>query len=189
MARKSVSSQLVFFSAHARFGLFMIDQSQRDPRVNPTHQSSCAWLHQWQQPDNHWPIDPREMRLCFWISNFETHSKESYREYFLWSCPHVNATKPLWWWSQHWFRQWLDVVRQQAITWTSADQVLWRHMASLAIGHNELMTGYVTTMNAQYKTLCICYAIYSLRICETMIFIYLLHKLLTITLRPIKWSL
>ena len=38
--------------------------------------------------------------------------------------------------SQHWFRQWLGAVRQQAITWTSVDQDLQRHMASL--GPNEL---------------------------------------------------
>ena len=35
-----------------------------------------------------------------------------------------------------WFRQWLGAVRQQAITWTSVDQDLQRHMASL--GPNEL---------------------------------------------------
>ena len=38
--------------------------------------------------------------------------------------------------SQHWFRQWLGAIRQQAITWTSVDQDLHRHMASL--GPNEL---------------------------------------------------
>ena len=38
--------------------------------------------------------------------------------------------------SQHWFRQWLVAVRQQAITWTNVDQVLRRHMASP--GHNVL---------------------------------------------------
>ena len=33
--------------------------------------------------------------------------------------------------SQHWFRQWLGAVRQQAITWTSVDQDLQHHMALL----------------------------------------------------------
>ena len=37
---------------------------------------------------------------------------------------------------QHWFRWWLGVNGQQAITWTNVDQVLWCHMASL--GHNDL---------------------------------------------------
>ena len=38
--------------------------------------------------------------------------------------------------SQHWFREWLGAVRQQAITWASVDSVLCHFMASL--GHNEL---------------------------------------------------
>ena len=38
--------------------------------------------------------------------------------------------------SQHWFRQWLGAVRQQAITWANVDPDLCRQMASL--GHNEL---------------------------------------------------
>ena len=36
--------------------------------------------------------------------------------------------------SQHWFRQWLGAVRQQAITLANVD--LCRHVAS--VGHNEL---------------------------------------------------
>ena len=39
--------------------------------------------------------------------------------------------------SQHWLRQWLGVIRKQAITWINADQELWRHMASLC--HNKLI--------------------------------------------------
>ena len=39
--------------------------------------------------------------------------------------------------SQHWSRWWLGAVRQQAITWTSVDQDLQRHMAWL--GPNELI--------------------------------------------------
>ena len=38
--------------------------------------------------------------------------------------------------SQHWFREWLGAVRQQAITWANVEPDLCRHMASL--GHNEL---------------------------------------------------
>ena len=38
--------------------------------------------------------------------------------------------------AQHWFRQWLGAIRQQAITWANVDPDICRHMASL--GHNEL---------------------------------------------------
>ena len=38
--------------------------------------------------------------------------------------------------NQHWFRQWLGAVRQQAITWANVDPDLCCHMASL--GHHEL---------------------------------------------------
>ena len=38
--------------------------------------------------------------------------------------------------SQHWFRQWLGALRQQAITWTNVDPDLCHHM--LSPGHNEL---------------------------------------------------
>ena len=37
---------------------------------------------------------------------------------------------------QLWFWQWLGAIKQQAITWTSVDQDVQRHMASL--GPNEL---------------------------------------------------
>ena len=40
--------------------------------------------------------------------------------------------------SQHWFRQWLGAVRQQAITWSNIDSDLCRHLASL--GPHELIT-------------------------------------------------
>ena len=39
--------------------------------------------------------------------------------------------------SQHWFRQWLGAVRQQAITWANVDPDLWSQMASL--GLSQLM--------------------------------------------------
>ena len=38
--------------------------------------------------------------------------------------------------SQHWVRQWLGAVRQQATAWANVDSDLCHHMASL--GHNEL---------------------------------------------------
>ena len=47
--------------------------------------------------------------------------------------------------SQHWFRQWLGAVRQQAIIRTSVDQDLQRHMASL--GPSEL-----TSINKLFPT-------------------------------------
>ena len=39
--------------------------------------------------------------------------------------------------SQHWFRQWLGAVRQQAITWSNVDPELCHHMVSL--GHIGLI--------------------------------------------------
>ena len=42
--------------------------------------------------------------------------------------------------SQHWFRYWFAVARQQAITWASVDPGLWRPMAS---SHNELKSFHV----------------------------------------------
>ena len=39
--------------------------------------------------------------------------------------------------SQHWFRQWLAVIRQQAIIWANVDPDLCCHMTSL--GHNGLI--------------------------------------------------
>ena len=44
--------------------------------------------------------------------------------------------------SQHWLRKWLGAIRQQAITWTSVDHGLQRHMASL--GPNELSVHVLT---------------------------------------------
>ena len=35
--------------------------------------------------------------------------------------------------SHRWFRFWLGTVRQQAITSTNIDQVLWRHMTSISL--------------------------------------------------------
>ena len=48
-------------------------------------------------------------------------------KHFLWNRPQVNATRPAG----------DGTVRQQGITWTNIDQVLWRHIASL--DDNELM--------------------------------------------------
>ena len=50
----------------------------------------------------------------------------SWDEYYYWTLPMIN---------QHWFRQWLGSVCQQAITCANVDWDLCRHMASL--GHNE----------------------------------------------------
>ena len=41
--------------------------------------------------------------------------------------------------SEHWFRQWLDGVRQQAITWRNVNSDICHHMASL--GHSEYLSG------------------------------------------------
>ena len=38
--------------------------------------------------------------------------------------------------SQHWFKQWLDAVREQAITWAIVEPDLCRYVAPQ--GHNEL---------------------------------------------------
>ena len=35
--------------------------------------------------------------------------------------------------SQHWIRQGIGAVRQQAITWANVDPDLWHHMSSLAV--------------------------------------------------------
>ena len=48
----------------------------------------------------------------------------------------MNATNTSLIISQHWFRQWLGAIRQQAITWANVDLDPCRHMTSL--GHNEL---------------------------------------------------
>ena len=69
---------------------------------------------------------------------------------FLWNCPQIDAKRPHWCQrtlltiSQHWFRYMLCVVSQRAITWTNADQVFWRHMASL--GHKELSVPNAKTL-------------------------------------------
>ena len=39
--------------------------------------------------------------------------------------------------TEYWFWKWLGAARQKAITWTSVDQDLLHHKASL--GHNELI--------------------------------------------------
>ena len=39
--------------------------------------------------------------------------------------------------NQHWFRQWLGAIRQQAITWANVDTDICLHMVSL--GHNALI--------------------------------------------------
>ena len=60
---------------------------------------------------SHWLIAPWEIQLYSQISDFPTHIKVRYLEDFLWNC-HKTSPKI----SQYWFRLWLGVVRQQAIT-------------------------------------------------------------------------
>ena len=50
--------------------------------------------------------------------------------------------------NQHWFRQWLGAVRQQAITWTNADQDQWRNTVSL--GANELILWTPDILSTMY---------------------------------------
>ena len=49
-----------------------------------------------------------------------------YLEHFQWNC--LKDGTRLSWWCQHWLRSWLGVIRQQAITWTNVDPVLYRNM-------------------------------------------------------------
>ena len=52
---------------------------------------------------------------------------------------------------QHWFKEWLGAVRQQAIAWTNVDHVLLYHKATLS--HNASINGmdkYVTTWMSNY---------------------------------------
>ena len=57
------------------------------------------------------------------------------------------------WWrtqlmiSQHWFWWWLGAFKQQAITGTTVDQVLWSPIVSL--GQNELTTKQLTESHTQ----------------------------------------
>ena len=52
--------------------------------------------------------------------------------------------------NQHWFRQWLGAVRQQAISWANVDPDLRHHMASL--GHNELTHRFWQCQSAIFQT-------------------------------------
>ena len=49
--------------------------------------------------------------------------------------------------SQHWFREWLGAISQQAITWANVDPDLCRHMASLDPTHFF----FKVTMNESIK--------------------------------------
>ena len=59
--------------------------------------------------------------------------KFHFPKYHIYECHWTSLTT-----SQHWFRQWLGAVRQQAINWANVDPDLSGHMVSL--GHNELIT-------------------------------------------------
>ena len=50
--------------------------------------------------------------------------------------------------SQHWFREWLGAVKQQAITWANVESVTYSPMASL--GHNELTN--VTSIKSTWSS-------------------------------------
>ena len=81
----------------------------------------------------HWPLGDLDLILKNWFSIL-----------FYWLVswdlcmimPSDECHRALLMISQQWFRQWLGVVRQQAITWASVDQDPCRHMVSLC--HNEL---------------------------------------------------
>ena len=60
----------------------------------------------------------------------------SYQGHFPGKLPSSEHYKTTMMISHHWFNWWLCAVRQQAITPTNIDQVLWCQMAFL--GHNEL---------------------------------------------------
>ena len=84
--------------------------------------------------DPHWPLGDLDaiFKLQFSISFYWLVSSHCLR-IMPWDACH--GTSPMI--SQHWFRQWLGAVRQQAITWANVDLVPCRHMASS--GHNELI--------------------------------------------------
>ena len=76
------------------------------------------------------------LKIGFW-----THDAEKYLRHSLWNCSHDNAREASPMRTQHWFRQWLGAIRQQAITWANVDTDLCCHIASL--GHNECETNHV----------------------------------------------
>ena len=51
--------------------------------------------------------------------------------------------------SQHWLRQWIGAVRQQAIAWSNIDQDLWFHVVSVGYNGTEWVNQYlfVTTLS------------------------------------------
>ena len=90
-------------------------------------------------------IGPWEMWQEFKKIIFQTHFMNWYLEYFFeislrWVPRNQLMIR------QHWFRQWLVAIRQQAITWANVDQGLCHHMASH--GHNELNRTIFTVLNS-----------------------------------------
>ena len=90
--------------------------------LDPSARLTCnGKIRQWL---THWSLGDAVI--------FKTQIKNWYFEHFLWNCPQMNANKTSLMITQHWFRQWLDTVRQQATTWTHVgpDQ---RQMVSLGL--------------------------------------------------------
>ena len=60
----------------------------------------------------------------------QSYFRHWYFEYYLQKCPSMECHGTPLMIHQHWFGQWLGAARQQAITWTNADQFLWHLMAT-----------------------------------------------------------
>ena len=70
----------------------------------------------------YWPL------IQCWIGHFQTNVKDLFVEQFLWNCPRLNATKPLWWLVNY------DSgkgCRHQAITWSTIYPDIYCHVAPL----------------------------------------------------------
>ena len=66
-----------------------------------------------------------------------------YPENFKWNFCYANVTGPHFIIDQHWFRQWLGAIRQQAITWTTVDPDLFPHIVSSDHKEFKLITSAV----------------------------------------------
>ena len=82
-------------------------------------------LYRFESGQNAPFADYFQMQMKFWISNFVK----------LWNCPWINVTEDKS--TSVKINQWLDTIKQQAISWANSDQDLWHHMASLV--NNELI--------------------------------------------------
>ena len=86
---------------------------------------------------HHWvnSLVPERFKRNFQVSHFPVNFGHWWLRYLFWNCPPMNVTVP-YWSSQHWFREWLGAIRQQAITRANVDPVPCHHILSL--GHNGL---------------------------------------------------